>query len=350
MQTNLYVGVVLAMCAVTQPIVSAYAQPSMSQPPLAATPVQRVAVVRLSYSGNVPPGHRESFEARLVEGLAAAAFQVMSGPPVERKLATANLANCADGDCYPHVAQTLDVGYLLVGKVDESNKNYDVTLDLINGRTGAAIGKVHERCETCGMAEAAERVGLASAALRKRLEALSSTPAHVVLQSYPSGATAWVNGNRVGQTPAGLELPGGQHRLLLELDGYHKTERNFTIVSGVDETINVELLRPPSEFPYKLTGWVAVVSGAALMVAGGYAAYIDGKVIACSNNEKDINGLCPKLRDTDLLAALLVGAGAATATLGGISLWVGSQQSSAQQAHRASGSRHDVGLRLSGTF
>ncbi len=354
MLTKLHVSFALAVCATAQVGASAWAQPvARSQTAtgkVVATPVQRVAVVRMTYAGDVPKGHQDSFEARLVEGLAVAAFQVLSGPPVERTLSGAKLARCADGACYPKVAEALDVGYLLVGQVEESNKNYDITLELINGRTGATIGATRERCETCGVAEAAERVALASVALRARLEALAATPAHVVVQSRPGGAAASVNGKPVGRTPVDLELPGGQHRLGLELEGYNKAERHFTVVSGVDETINVDLLRPPSQFPYKAVGWVAVVGGAALVAAGGYAVSLDGKVIACDDSEKDINGLCPRLRDTDLIATALVGVGAATAALGGVSLWVASQQAPAPADTVAARIPRGVGVRWAGRF
>lgn len=341
---RLHVGLTALVCAWGAPSAPAHAQPSVSPP----ASVQRVAVVRMSYEGDVPRGHQDVFEARLVEGLAVAAFQVLAGAPVERKLSAAKLARCEDADCFPKVAEALDVGYLLVGRVEESNKNYDVTLDLINGRTGATLGKAHERCETCGMAEAAERVALTSAALRKRLEALAATPAHVVVRSQPAGARATVDGKPMGNTPVELELPGGQHRLVLELEGYNKTERSFTVVSGVEERLDVQMLKPPGRFPHRALGWTALAGGVALVAAGVYSATIDGKIIACAEDEKDLNGLCPRVRDTDALTAVLMGAGAAGLTLGGVWLWIASQQAPAEASSGASA--HTVGLRFSGRF
>lgn len=329
------------MCALlTLPMAARAERPSPSG---AATPVQRLAVVRTTFAGEVTAGHQDVFAARLVEGLAVAAFQVMSGPPVERKLG--KLAHCADGDCYPDIARKLDVGYLLVGHIEESNKNYDITLELINGRTGATIGKSRERCETCGMAEAGEKVSLAAVALRKRLESLASTPSRIVINSRPGGATAIVDGGPAGRTPVEVELPGGAHRLSLALEGHHTVNRSFTVVSGVDETLNVDMFKPHGSFPYRTVGWIAVIGGVAMIGAGAYAAYIDGQTIACRPQQQDVNGRCPLLRDTDAVAALLVGAGAAMATLGGVSLWLATEEASAAQTAQ----RH-VGLRYANRF
>lgn len=204
------------VCAAVGSIAPARAQPSTP----VQRPVQRVAVIRLTYQGEIPAGHKEAFAARTVEGLAVAAFQVQAGAAVDRKL-TGNLRNCSDGDCYPKVAEALGVGYLVVGTIGESNKNYEIALEIINGRTGSSIGNSRERCETCGVAEAAEKVGLAASALRTRLEALALTPSRVVVLSRPGGATATVDGKVVGKTPTDLELSGGLHHLTLQSEGYN---------------------------------------------------------------------------------------------------------------------------------
>lgn len=312
----------------------------------ASSTVQRVAVVRVTHEGAIPPGAQQAFADHLVEGLAVAEFQVISGPTVARRLEAKHLT-CNDSDCYPKLASTLDVGYLVVGHVAESNKTYDITLEIINGRTGATIGRRRERCETCGMTEAAEKVGLAASALRSRLEALARTPARVVVRSRPGGAEASIDGQPVGRTPIDLELTGGQHHLALRLRGYHDVARTFTVVSGVDEALELEMLRPPSTFPYRLVGWLALAGGAALVGGGAYAAAIDGSELACAEEVKDVRGRCPRLRDTDALAATLVGVGAASMALGGVAVWVATQQS---RTDGDSPSVSLVGLRVSGRF
>lgn len=330
------------MCAAVGTLTPAFAQP--------ATSVQRVAVIRLQFQGDVPAGHREAFAQRLVEGLAVAAFQVFWGPAVERKLsATGALARCADSDCYPKVADALDVGYLVVGGIEESNKNYGISLEIINGRTGATIGNSRERCETCGMAEVAEKVGLAASALRTRLEALSRTPSRVVIRSRPGGAVATVDGKVVGNTPTDLELSGGVHRLSLQNEGYNRIERSFTVVSGVDETLDLEMLKPPSEFNHRAWGWAAVTGGAVMIAAAIYAGAIDGGRISCATEQRDVRGACPRIRDTDAAGLTLMGLGVASATMGGVWLWMAGQQAPADAESKTHAARV-FGAGYRGTF
>jgi len=307
--------------------------------------VQRVGLVRLEFTGDVPEASRDLFVSRLVEGMAVARFQVLSGGAVRQKLTTPALRECNDTDCYPAVAEALSVGYLVSGRIEESNKSYDIVLTIINGRTGAVIGQASEHCETCGITEAAEKVSLATASLRSRLEAVAMTPAHVVIRSSPSGAVAVVDGKPVGKTPLDLQLPGGQHTLTLTRDDYEQHDRTFTVVSGVDETLNVDLLRVPSTLPLKALGWSGVLVGTAMVAAGIYMAAIDGKVISCSEEQKDVNGRCPSIRDTDAAAVSLAGIGAVVLTLGGVTLWVVSEQAPASSTKTQA-----MGLSFGGKF
>src|SRR5580692_8214303 len=156
---------------------------------------QRVAVVRLAFEGNVPEVARDFFGQRLVEGLAAARFEVMTGAMVRERLAAVGVA------------------FLVFAAVTEHDKTYDITLDLVNGRSGVTIGTNRERCEICGVEEASEKVSLAASALRARLEALANTPARFIIRSRPAGARLALDGEPLGRTPIDRELPAGVHKL-----------------------------------------------------------------------------------------------------------------------------------------
>src|SRR5581483_5774311 len=86
---------------------------------------QRVAVAHVDFEGNVSEAARGLFESRVVEGLAAAQFEVFASSAVSQKLAAdgRRLANCRDGSCYPALAQVLGENYLVAARVSESNKN-----------------------------------------------------------------------------------------------------------------------------------------------------------------------------------------------------------------------------------
>jgi len=285
----------------------------------------QVAVVRLAFTGAVAEAARELFAQRLVEGLAVAEFLVASGAPVAQRLTASGVdpLACVDETCYRRAAPALGVAYLVTGAVGERQKTYDITLELVNGRTGAVIGTHRARCEICGVEEAGEKMGLAASALRSRLEAVAKAPARFVIRSRPAGALVTMDGQPLGRTPLDREIAGGAHTLQISAEGYDATERSLTVVSGVDETLDLELLPLASKFPFRKAGWAALALGAAALAAGIYAEAIDGDEIPCSAAEKDPWGHCPNLRNTRVLAAALVGLGVGAATLGGVWLYLG---------------------------
>ena len=310
----------------------------------------RVAVVRLNFTGNVAEAARELFGQRLVEGLAVAEFDVTSGAPVADKLKGAGIdqPGCTDEACYRRASPALGVAYLVAGAVGERQKTYEITLELVNGRTGAVIGTHRERCEICGVEEAGEKMGLAASALRARLEAVAKAPARFVIRSRPPGALVTMDGQMIGRTPIDREIPGGAHTLQISADGYDPTERSLTVVSGVDETLDLELVPVPSKFPFRTAGWAAIALGAAALAGGIYAEAIDGNEIACSDAEKDPWGHCPHLRNTRVLAAALVGLGVGSATLGGLWLYLGQGRGARPEAGAPSPS--SVAIGVSGRF
>jgi len=284
----------------------------------------RVGVVRVDFEGSVAEAARDLFAGRVVEGLAAAQFEVFAGAAVSQKLAAApgRLGACRDGGCYPAVAEALGVTYLVAGRVVETSKNYEISLELINGRTGGVIGTNRERCEICGVEEAGEKMALAASALRSRLEVVTRTPSRFIVRSRPAGAGIAIDGLPAGHTPIDRELVGGMHKLELSAPGYDPLERTVTAVSGVDETLDLEMVRLPMKFPFRRAGWAALAVGAAALIAGIWAMSADGDEIACAGDQRDTRGRCPRLRSTRALGATLIGIGGATATLGGAWLYI----------------------------
>jgi hypothetical protein len=319
-----------------------------------AGPRQRVAVAHVDFEGNVSEAARDLFESRVVEGLAAAQFEVFSSAAVSQKLAAngQRLANCRDGGCYPALARVLGVNYLVAARVSESSKNYEIRLEIINGRTGGVIGTNRERCEICGVDEAGEKMALAATALRARLEALVTAPARFIIRSRPAGVGITVDGEPAGRTPIDRELAGGPHKLELAAPGYDRLDRTVTVVAGVDETIDLELVPIPMKFPFRKAGWAALVVGVAAVAAGIWAVTTDGNQISCTDAMQDVNRQCPKIRDNRALGAALIGGGAAAATLGGAWIYIsGGVSGVAAPAERADARSIRGGtLTVGGTF
>jgi hypothetical protein len=286
---------------------------------------QRVAVVKLTFEGGVPEAARELFAQRLVAGLAAARFEVITGAMVRERLAAAGLGadSCSGGSCTARAANALGVAFLVFASVVEHDKTYDVTLELVNGKSGVTIGTNRERCEICGVEEASEKVGLAGTALRARLEALANQPARFIIRSRPSGARLTLDGEALGPTPIDRELPAGVHKLELRSEGYDALERTVTAVNGVDETLDLDLVVLPSKLPLRVMGFVGLAVGVAALVGSVWAESVDGDEIACAPVQRDDLGHCPTVRSTRVLGAALAGLGAASATLGGFWLYLG---------------------------
>jgi hypothetical protein len=286
---------------------------------------QRVAVLRLAFNGGVSEAARDLFARRLVEGLAAAQFDVLAGHDVRQRLGTAGVdaGSCHAGECLARAARALEVSFLVIGAVEEHDKTYEITLELVNGRSGVNIGTNRERCEICGTEEATEKVGLAASALRARLEVLARTPARFIIRSRPAGARLAIDGAPVGRTPVDHELPSGVHKLDLSAEGYDPLERTVTAVSGVDETLDLDLVPLPTKFPYRLAGWSALAVGVAALAVGIWAVTTDGREDTCPPAQQDVDGHCPTVRNTRTLGAALMGVGAASATLGVTWIYLG---------------------------
>jgi len=293
-----------------------------------ATPgAQRVAIARLDFEGRIPEGLRSLFAQRLVEGLSAARFEVLGEKDVQQKLAEQGqaLRDCQNAACYPAMAQAVSASYLISAHVAESNKTYTIVMEIINGRTGGVLASNRERCETCGAEEAGEKMGLAASALRERLEAVSRAPARFIIRSRPAGATVVMDDKPVGVTPLDMELAGGAHHARLTLSGYDDLSRSFSVVSGVDETMDLDLVAIPSSFPFRTAGWSGVAGGALLLAAGILTMSFDNSEIACSLQQKDVNGHCPRVRSTKWWGAAMIAVGAAAATVGGVFLYLAPQ-------------------------
>jgi hypothetical protein len=131
-----------------------------------------------------------------------------------------------------------------------------------------------------------------------------------------------MDGRPTGVTPLDVELPGGPHHVQLDLRNHDPLSRSFTVVSGVDETLDLQLVALPTRFPYRAAGWGTLAGGAALLVAGIATLTLDNKEISCSDAAKDAYGHCPWIRSTNWWAASMIGLGVAAATAGGFFLYL----------------------------
>lgn len=289
-----------------------------------------MAIASVSFEGNLPAEAQKIFLARMAEGLAKAGVGVVGGGRAARSSA------CTDNDCYRRLAGQVGAFYLIVGKVSESQKNYDIDLELITGATGRSSGNHRQRCQICGLSEAGERMSLAASALTEKLKSLLREPGHVVVRARPGTARVIVNGQLRGQAPQEVTLPAGKHKVVLEAPGHRAVEREIEVVPAVDQELLIDMMEIPSEFPYKTAGWSALVGGVALIAAGAFTyTYFQGRKVSCADGEKDADGDCKKILGADWPAAGMMAAGASLATFGGVWLYLGSQQDTSSNTSTA---------------
>jgi hypothetical protein len=280
---------------------------------------ERVVVHRLEFSGRVPGPLRESLARRLNEGLTSVGFQVV---PAAGGAGSAAGSSCADPACLRGLADRLGARYLVGARVEENAKSFEIALELYTGRTGMVVGISRERCEICGAEEVGEKMGLAASALRTRLLLLARAPVRFVVRTRPHGATVKIDERPSGRTPVDLSLTAGPHRMRIEHPGYFPLERSFTVVSGVEETLDLDLVGLPSPFPFRTAGWTAMAAGALLAAGGVYFLQMDGRPVSCAVAAQDGGGNCPRVYKTSVLGATLLGGSAVGATLGAVWLFL----------------------------
>jgi hypothetical protein len=147
---------------------------------------------------------------------------------------------------------------------------------------------------------------------------VSRAPARFVIRSKPAGASVTIDDHVVGGTPLDSELSGGPHHMKLRMPGYDDLVRSFIVVSGVDESMDLEMVAIPSRFPYRTAGWSGLAAGAVLLAAGILTMSFDHNEVGCSSGSKDPNGHCPSVWATKWWGAGMIGLGAAATTVGGV--------------------------------
>lgn len=130
-----------------------------------AASAERVAVLDVVVTG-VPSDARQRFEARVVEGLAGAGFEVVPRERVAAAFVDADVAEgCFFGPCLERAARRLTAAQGLVARIAASGSAYSYVLTMVDMRTGAPIRQVTDTCAVCTLDEALAAATLATVAL-----------------------------------------------------------------------------------------------------------------------------------------------------------------------------------------
>lgn len=319
-----------------------------SRPALAEAPREPVkaAIVPLVVDGEMIDADRELLARELVEGLERGRFSMLTPdePGAEA---------CDDPRCWKAYARAQGVTHVVRATIKVVERDYDIEVELVDGRTGETVARSRESCEICGVADAGALLETAAATLRTKLEALTQSPATVAVVSAPSGAIVAIDGEVIGTTPLEREVITGKHVLRVSKDGYITVEREVTFVDGVAESLQFSLEKTPSRLPPRPWGWVTLGTGlAGLGTAAAFAAIRDRPYRlgnACSGSAVDADGDCRSLWNTEWHVLGFGIAGAALTTLG-VAILLNSERKRGASARRGVAHIHPHGVGVRGRF
>lgn len=273
---------------------------------------QRVAVAPIALDGAFPDYLVRDLAERLRGGIGSGAY------------ALDGATTCADRDCWIALAAHTQATHVVRTTLAVRDRDYDVSVDLIDGRTGEVIATVTRACDVCGSAELLTTMEDVADALRRKLVSERPEPPVLVITTVPAGALVTVDDAPVGTTPLTVEVAAGAHDVQVGKRGHITQRRRIAFVDGVRETWEVELAAAPTEErrrvgrPLRVAGWSAIGVGLAAVGVGVGFAVLDEDPIPsrCSGANVDIEGNCKYRYDT-------LAGGVASAAIGGALLVTG---------------------------
>jgi hypothetical protein len=299
MRPHVGTSVILAAAlAFGAPVASALAAPGSAD--------GRAALLPLQFEGDLNEGWRDQIEQDIGRGLVQAGVEVVDPKSVTK--ASGGVSDCDNAKCFQFLSTSVEARFLVRAKVVVEERNYEVTIDVIDGQSGSLAASSSESCQLCGLAEVGELVTKQAAVLRQKVDALALRPAMVAVTSEPSGATIWIDGVKIGDAPLEHELAPGSHRADARMRGFIDQSRTVQAVHGVRETVRFELL-PAADSTraaggtkdWKVpTGWSLVGVGVAGTAAGVTFLLIDDDPYEarCSGPDVDPLGNCRQRYDT----------------------------------------------------
>ena len=289
----------------------ALALPARAQGPAPAAGA-RVALLAPELVGPSADDAGARLLAHLQAGLARGAFAVIAPDEL------GDLARACDAACVRRIGRDTGAVYLLRSRIAVDDRDYVVRLDLLATEGADVVATSEERCDLCGLAEVGALLEAQGARLRATLEDLIRGAPILVVTTAPSGAMVFIDDALVGLTPLERTMIEGDHVVRVTYDGYVSEQRDVALVAGVRSNLDIPLRRTPETAKRRAFGIAALAVGAPLLAVTPALLLFDGDPVRrrCTGDEVDADGDCALLHNTDWLAVLTAGAGAALVTLG----------------------------------
>lgn len=269
----------------------------------------RAVVVPLEVSGALEAEWRTEFGERLRAGLERGEAEI-----VVRDGA------CRDDACWGALATAADAAFVVSTSIAIVERDYAMRIDVRSGRDGRVVASVEQRCELCGLGEAAKQLSDMAAAAASKIDALASARAVLAIESLPEGASIALDGTALGKTPLVRDVMPGTHSVHATLGGYRAQSRDVEAVAGVQQLVRFELVEvvPKGRKHLRNFGWAALALGGAAIIAGAPLVAIDEDPVTsrCTGDDVNAFGVCKYRYDTLVGGAVLIGVGTAAIVTG----------------------------------
>lgn len=256
---------------------------SLAQAAPAPAPSPKVGSMPLRVPPDVSEPDQETLQRRFGDGIARSGLD-----------ATATSKRCDDPACYQELGEKTGASLLVGGTIERAGPDYQVEVYAVDSSSGEVVASVEGVCEICGVGELGDVVGNLAARLRPALET-TIQPTTLVVESDPSGAEVWVDGERMGDTPLSTAVAPGEHEIDVIKRGRRTEHVEASLRPGVTETFSFRLARTSRLPPW--VPWVALGTGMGSLAAGIALLVIDENPIRRDCNA-DVAGNCQYLYDT----------------------------------------------------
>lgn len=306
------------------------AGPDPSPPPRARQ--GRVALLDLFVDGGALPQHlRTRLDTALHDELARAKSTLIEGEPLGQ-----TAAGCHERRCAGTAAQTSGASYAVLPHLAVDGPDYTFDVAIV-GPDGNVASTLSDTCEVCGADELQGVVTEVAIRARKQLDAYNTAPPLFAVTSTPAGAVVTLDGEPIGETPLQVQVPAGEHDIVVAYEGYIKRRERLGFVDGVKEQLSVELEPLPDDITQdardgrnpgrglRIGGFTSLGLGVVGIAAGGAMFATDNREITsdCSGDNVDADGDCRYAWDTTPGAVALTVTGGALMVTGAVLLALG---------------------------
>jgi hypothetical protein len=282
---------------------------------VAGSPEVQVGIVNPDLVEGVDERHSSQIVPRVLRELAS--VEDLTVTPLEVVLDPA----CASRSCLVPLAADSDTSHILRARLEASEQDYDLRLEVLEVETGTVVASAVGSCEVCTEVEIGEMISRTGARLREPLAALVVQSAIIVVDGSPAGARVAIDGEAVGEAPYQGQVGAGTHQLVVTAPDHESYNESWLAESGETHTASFRLA-PIETIVYKPTlrwaGWSTLAVGFAGVGAGAVLLALHDRPVdsSCPDTGPDVNGRCPEMYGT-------LGAGLASLSVGVVAAAVG---------------------------